>query len=363
MIASRVTSPTASSLSLNMLRSSLLLSLFALIGPRAEAQPPAGYYDPAEGLSGEPLRNALHGIIDDHTVMAFTTLWTWFQSTDDRTDGKVWDMYSDDPTGTPPYSFTFVTDQCGNYNGEGDCYNREHSFPKSWFGGDIPPMNSDLFHIYPTDGYVNNERGELPYGEVGSADWTSENGSKKGLNVAPGYSGTVFEPIDAYKGDFARSYFYMLTRYWGQTGGWSSPMLNSGDLATWAENMLLAWNDMDPVSQKETDRNNAVFSLQHNRNPFIDRPEWAHSIWGPTAGIAESAAVPVRVLNDEQGLHVIGTNGALNGELRVLDNTGRLMLQRAIRGERTDVPFTAPSGLYLAEVIVPEGRRVQRFIR
>ncbi|HEX2616552.1 MAG TPA: endonuclease, partial [Flavobacteriales bacterium] len=241
-----------------MLRSFLLLSLFALIGLRAQAQPPAGYYNSAEGLSGEPLRNALHNIIDDHTVLSFNTLWAWFQSTDDRADGKVWDMYSDNPTGTPPYSFTFVTDQCGNYNGEGDCYNREHSFPKSWFGGDVPPMNSDLFHIYPTDGYVNNARGELPFGEVGSADWTSQNGSKTGQNVTPGYGGTVFEPIDAYKGDFARSYFYMLTRYWGQTGSWSSPMLNTGDLANWAETLLITWNDMDPVSQKETDRNNAV---------------------------------------------------------------------------------------------------------
>jgi len=71
-------------------------------------------------------------------------------------NGYVWDMYSDVPGGTPAYYFTFGDDQCGNYSGEGDCYNREHSFPKSWYG-DVLPMNTDLFHLYPTDGWVNQK--------------------------------------------------------------------------------------------------------------------------------------------------------------------------------------------------------------
>ncbi|HEX2617486.1 MAG TPA: T9SS type A sorting domain-containing protein, partial [Flavobacteriales bacterium] len=93
-----------------------------------------------------------------------------------------------------------------------------------------------------------------------------------------------------------------------------------------------------------------------------DRPEWVHSIWGPTAGVEENTAIPVRIVRDEQGLHVIATNGALNGEVRVLDATGRQVVRTPLRGERADITLDTPRGLYLAEVVVAEGRRVQRFV-
>ena len=129
------------------------------------AQIPNGYYNNASGLTGTPLQQALHNIIDDHTVVSYTSLWTHYQTTDVKPNGKVWDMYSDIPDGTPPYEFIFVSDQCGNYGAEGDCYNREHSWPKSWFN-DVAPMNTDIFHVVPSDGYVNGQRGNYPYGEV-----------------------------------------------------------------------------------------------------------------------------------------------------------------------------------------------------
>ena len=94
------------------------------------AQVPDNYYDSANGLDGETLRSALHDIIDNHDSKSYSSLWTHFQSTDQKSNGKVWDMYSDIPGGTPPYEYTFITNQCGNYGGEGDCYNREHSWPK-----------------------------------------------------------------------------------------------------------------------------------------------------------------------------------------------------------------------------------------
>ncbi len=263
----------------------LLLSvLLALVLP---AQPPAGYYNSAAGQHGAALQQALHDIIDNHTVVSYDYLWTAFETTDKKPNGKVWDMYSDIPGSTPPYEYSFGGDQCGNYNGEGDCYNREHSWPKSWFS-DKSPMYSDLFHLYPTDGYVNNKRSNYPYGKVGSADWTSQNGSKLGESATPGYSGTVFEPIDAYKGDFARSYFYMSTRYLNEDAGWEgSDMTQGAELLPWAVTLLLQWNQLDPVSQKETDRNNTVYGIQKNRNPFIDHPEYADAIWSPNAGIAD----------------------------------------------------------------------------
>jgi endonuclease I len=271
-----------------MRRNTLLLGL-VLIGQLLFSQIPSGYYNPANGLSGTDLQQALHGIIDDHDTQSYASLWNAFADTDKKSNGKVWDVYSDVPGGTPPYQFTFYSDQCGNYGGEGDCYNREHTFPKSWFGGEVYPMNSDLFHLYPTDGYVNGKRGNYPYGEVGSASWTSQNGSKVGSNNYPGYSGTVFEPIDAYKGDLARNYFYMATRYLGEDNSWpGSPMVNGSQPKEWALNMLFEWHNDDPVSQKEVDRNDAVYDIQDNRNPFIDHPEYVDMIWFNTAITDES---------------------------------------------------------------------------
>ncbi|NQT97487.1 MAG: endonuclease [Candidatus Marinimicrobia bacterium] len=259
--------------------------IIALIFSPALADEPAGYYDSAEGLVEAALQQALHDIIDNHTSVSYTSLWTHFQSTDRKSNGKVWDMYSDVPGGTPPYEFTFVNDQCGNYSAEGDCYNREHSWPRSWFN-DVAPMNTDLFHLYPTDGYVNGRRGNYPYGEVGSTTWTSQNGSKVGSCSYPGYTDTVFEPIDEYKGDIARTYFYMSVRYYNEDSGWvGSPMTNGAQLDPWALAMLMDWHTADSVSDKELDRNDAVYAIQNNRNPFIDRPYFVDNIWGDPVSI------------------------------------------------------------------------------
>lgn len=242
-------------------------------------QPPAGYYNGTENLSGAALKTALHNIIDGHTVRTYDNLWTDFQTTDNNA-GNVWDMYSG-------CNFSF-SNQCGTFTLECDCYNREHSFPASWFNN-ASPMYSDLFHVIPTDGKVNNIRDDEPYGEVGTATYTSTNGSKRGNNVYPGYSGTVFEPADEYKGDFARNYFYMATRYEDVIAGWyansiqADAVLQSNSFPvfeTWFLNMLGEWHVNDPVSQKETDRNDAVYGLQNNRNPFIDHPEFVYEIWG-----------------------------------------------------------------------------------
>ncbi|MCX6303664.1 MAG: endonuclease [Bacteroidetes bacterium] len=256
----------------------LLFSAFTI----SYAQIPAGYYTPATGLTGTALQQALHDIIDNHTVVSYASLQsTWFQKTDKKTNGKVWDMYSDIPGGTPPYEFSFIAaDQCGAYSGEGDCYNREHTFPQSWFNG-ASPMYSDIFHLYPTDGYVNGRRSNYPHGKVGTATWTSLNGGKLGNCVSPGYGGVVFEPRDEYKGDFARSYLYMETRYFNEGSGWDNTDMTTGSqLKPWAQTQMLLWNVLDPVSPKEIARNDSIYKLvQHNRNPFIDHPEYAAQIW------------------------------------------------------------------------------------
>lgn len=279
-----------------MRKQSLLPFLVLLLSTQwLFSQIPNGYYNSATGLSGAPLKTALFNIIKGHTVVSYSGLWNAFYTTDDKPNGKVWDMYSDIPNGTPPYEYTFGSNQCGNYSGEGDCYNREHSFPQSWFG-EASPMVSDLFHIYPTDGYVNSMRSNYPFGEVNSPTWTSLNGSKRGPSASPGYTSTVFEPRDEYKGDFARSYFYMATRYENVIASWqnntgANEVLNGTSYPCydqWFLDVLLAWHIADPVSQKEIDRNNTVYySFQNNRNPYIDHPEYVSSVWGGTTVLPE----------------------------------------------------------------------------
>lgn len=260
-----------------------LLIAFSLLCGACIAQIPPGYYNPATGLTGNALKTALHNIIKNHNSISYNSLWTAYKKTDMKSNGQVWDIYSDAPAGTPPYQFSFVTDQCGNYSTEGDCYNREHSWPQSWFNSVSGPV-SDLFHIYPTDGKVNGERGNYPYGNVNTASWTSLNGGKLGLCSDPGYSQTAFEPIDAYKGDLARSYFYMSTRYATEDAGWTSSVAtNKSSILPWEVNVLLQWHHLDPVSAKEIARNDSIYyKFQNNRNPYIDHPEWADSIWKVT---------------------------------------------------------------------------------
>ncbi|MEZ4755535.1 MAG: endonuclease [Flavobacteriales bacterium] len=314
-----------------MCRTVLRLVLVALPFPLF-AQPPAGYYEPAAGLYGEALRSALHDIIDDHAVLANSQLWAAYEACDAKPDGTVWDMYSDVPDGTPAYVYQFGVDQCGTYNEEGDCFNREHSFPQSWFNSSVP-ASTDLFHLYPTDAWANQKRGNNAYGEVGSTTWVGSNGSKLGTCIYPGCTGVAFEPIDAYKGDFARSYFYMLTRYLPELGSWNSPMMSGGEFLPWAENMLLEWHAADPVSPKEVARNNAVFNIQGNRNPFIDQPEWVSSIWGPSASVEEAWGRMIRTWVVEGDVHLRGLEAGQAIDARVMDTMGRTVVRRSARAD------------------------------
>lgn len=248
----------------------------------AYAQIPSGYYDSAEGVYGAALQLALHDIIDNHNALSYDDLWDAFEDTDPRPENSnlVYDMYSDNPSGSEAYTYTFGSDQCGNYSDEGSCYNREHSWPKSWFN-DAYPMYTDLVHLVPTDGYTNGQRSNLVYGEVASASWTSTNGSKKGSSALSWTSGTVFEPIDEYKGDFARIYFYMATRYYYEDASWNSnDMVSGSQIKSGALDMLMTWHENDPVSQKEQLRNDAIYDWQGNRNPYVDHPEFVEYVWG-----------------------------------------------------------------------------------
>ena len=256
-------------------RISLTLLLMTLFSGMVWAQIPDGYYDSAEGKTGQELRMALHNIIKNHRSVSYGSLGDYYGYTDLDADGRIIDIYSNQH---------YTLDQTGGSSAsEGNGWNKEHTWPQSWFGSGTP--KSDIFHVYPTDARVNNMRSNYPYAEVKNATFTSSNGSKLGTSKTPGYNGKAFEPADEYKGDIARTYFYMSTRYYTEDANWkSSAMTNKCEIEPWAMTMLLQWNDQDPVSQKEIDRNNAIYNfVQWNRNPFIDHPEYAHMIWDNAA--------------------------------------------------------------------------------
>ena len=261
----------------------LLITAAALC---AEAAEPENFYSSCEGKSGKELLHALNAVVGPHTNVGYDGLWNVYKTSDVRADGSLWDIYS---TKRWPSDFT----RCGNYAVIGDCVNREHSFPKSWFGGDKnSPMYADAYHLYPTDGKVNGLRSNYPYGECANGTTERPVGEvkalgKKGKSTFPGYSDIVFEPDDEYKGDLARSYFYMAAAYNDKIAGWNSDMLAGNDYpayTSWAVSLLLKWNRQDPVSTKETDRNEAISAYQQNRNPFIDHPELSEYIWGDKTG-------------------------------------------------------------------------------
>jgi endonuclease I len=291
----------------------ILITLFTLT---ASAQIPTGYYDYATG-TGYTLKTQLNKIINDiddpeisntveeeHNPQSYNSL-DGFNSTYERDyyyetngDNTILDMYSENPSGADPYTYSPGSDECGNYNGEGDCYNKEHVIPQSVFGSQAP-MYSDAHHLIPTDGRVNGFRDSYPFGRVNDNQLVSQsgisnptqNGSKLGNNLNSGYSagytGRVFEPIDEFKGDIARIYFYFVTRYEDQVSSWSSyPMFDGSSDKAIADpflNILVTWHQNDPVSQKEIDRNNNIYyNHQNNRNPFVDHPEYVALIWDTT---------------------------------------------------------------------------------
>ena len=284
-----------------------LLFLFVLSVCSAWAQGPnetGTYYQAADGKKAQELKTALFGIISPHTIQTYTYgVWDAIESYDLREDGMIWEIY------LGISNFTPRTDRDkGDDVEEGVKYNREHAMPKSWFNEatqdnytvNVYPMYTDLHHLFPTDRLINTMRSNYPYGEVGpnitkqSAGGFSKFGRCKddlGYKVN-GQNGRVFEPNDEYKGDLARVYFYMATCYESyknekgvtrSPANWTSDMLASNVypfFTDWALKMLLRWAANDPVSEKELNRNEAIYGIQGNRNPFVDYPGLEQYIWG-----------------------------------------------------------------------------------
>lgn len=263
---------------------------FAFLLPAAIfSQIPQNYYAGTENLGGYALKTKLHEIIskkiysyhysDIAGFYAYTDLDKYYEN-----DGSVLDIYSERPFGPDAYNY-ILTQNISGANAEGQGWNKEHGMPQSTFYG-IYPMFSDLHYLIPADAFINQRRSNYPYARNNGSSYTFSNGSKLGKSTTPGYSHIVYEPIDEFKGDVARYLLYFAVRYEGSLNMMNyalatSPLDGTEEKAyeDWYLSLLKEWSALDPVSQKEIDRNNAVYQIQKVRNPFIDHPEWVNLIW------------------------------------------------------------------------------------
>ena len=295
---------------------------------------PRDYYpNSLEGKNGAELKTELHNLLKNHTRLPYGSrdynqiacTWTVFKKSDVRPNGKVWDMYSNNS-----YNFS-------NGAGATKGMNIEHSVPKSWWGDaydeTATPLTRfkydgsyDLHHLTPSDADANMAKSNYPLGVVDSPSF--DNGvTKVGTGQANGRATNLFEPADEYKGDFARMYLYFVTCY--QDYSWKSSALSMfaqnsyPTLNTYGQSLLLKWHRQDPVSQKEIDRNNAVYSFQGNRNPFIDYPNMVEYIWGDSTNYefsfsGQSTSAPsISISNDKIEFGYIGTETSKDKEIYI----------------------------------------------
>lgn len=250
--------------------------LLLLLVTTAMAQ--AEYYSSIDGTKGgATLKNALYYLIKNHEQISYgsgsSSTWEAFYTTDaviENGQRRVLDMYSDEKR----YFGSKGSDISG--------MNIEHSVAKSWWGGTKNNAYCDLHHLNPSDQNANSRKSNYPLGELTSVSW--DNGvTFVGKANIDGSSQNAYEPCDEYKGDFARTFMYMFTCYQDLT--WEYTWMNYDNsayptLKPWAVQLLLKWHKQDPVSEKEVNRNNAVYAVQRNRNPYIDYPQLADYVWG-----------------------------------------------------------------------------------
>lgn len=339
----------------------LLTAIFIAFSFSVISQIPPGYYNAASGLTGYPLKTALAGIITNgHIDRGYGNLYSGYVTSDNDAfydnDNTVLDMYSENPTGVDPYFYNHGSRRCGNYTGENSCHNREHLMPQSVFSS-ASPMKNDIHHVVPSDGYVNGKRSNYPFGDVTSTTWTSQNGSRVGPCSTPGYGNLVFEPIDEFKGDIARCMLYFATRYESQVSSWSWAALNGTSnqvYSTWFKNLMVQWHLQDTVNAREITRNNAAYTYQGNRNPYIDHPEWVVQIWGgPTASVSENKLVNLSVYPNpttNNSITITNSNAIEKVEVyTVLGQTVNQFSQNLASGKQIELT-NLPQGVLLIRI-------------
>jgi len=343
-------------------KSFLFLIIAVFVSSVVFAAVPSGYYYYAKNKKKAVLKTALSNYaaplkeFDYGSGAGFT--WEGFFYTDQNADGTVIDMYSG------------IVRKFSGFNSVPDMH-IEHSFPKSWWGAHNNNAYKDLFHLYPADAVTNMTKSNLPLGEVTGIPNLDNGVTKIGINgFGASYTDKCFEPADEYKGDFARSYFYISTIYEDYYQLWQSPMLNNNTYPVWkpwAIDLLMKWNRQDPVSAKELKRIEAVYNIQGNRNPFIDYPDLAEYIWGadttkvypfpeeteaflltPRRGVKMDFGVILENDTRTQNIHIQGVNITTDLQLSLLRNNTALSLSTIT------VPVTgALNGIDLAVTFTP----------
>ena len=361
-----------------MITKKILTFVLITLGINSYAQIPPGYYNSATG-NGYTLKTQLKSIISNgHIDQGYSALYDAYVLSDNdsfyENDNTVLDMYSENPSGSDSYNYNHNDRTCGNYNSENDCYNREHIFPQGFFNEQLP-MRTDIHHVVPTDGYVNNRRANYPFGEVTNDTWMSNNGSKVGQNTFGSYSGVVFEPIDEFKGDIARMLLYFAVRYedevtdnsWDNHTTTNNPLngTNNQVYETWYLQLLYKWHNDDPVSAREIKRNNEAYIFQGNRNPFIDFPEYVNLIWGTLLSNPEYS------LNNQTSIYPNPTVGnfiqIINKDIvtiKIYSILGKELLKKTIYPENSQLDISSINrGIYIVKISNNSSSITRKFIK
>jgi len=377
---------------IEMKRYFLLLIAICSVG-FSQAQIPQGYYDSAEGLQGYALKTALFNIIRDFNVQSYSSMAGLYRMNSSingfkdlyyENDQTVLDIYSENPDGSDPYNYDPNDPMGGSSASEGLGFNREHIIPQSYFDEQLP-MRNDVFHVWPVDGKVNGWRSNFPHGTVANANQAqpcnsgatnlpckSQNGSLVGKYTKNLFI-NVFEPIDEFKGDVARAYFYFATCYQDRMNNFYNTsnaavgaMFDGSNDHVFDDDFLetlIEWHIMDPVSQREQDINNLIYQYhQGNRNPFIDHPEYVYKIWAPDMNVEdlhyqerESVVVynsgentfTVELKNPEKSIQTIS----------VFDMTGQLVQQQKNLNFSTKIQVNlSRKGVYILKA---EGEKLE----
>lgn len=253
------------------------------------AQIPEGYYSSLKGKKGAELKTAIHDIIKKANVLSYGSgnrkTWWGFWSTDRDERGYFIDRYSSEKE--------WVKSTSQGAAGAG--MNIEHSFPKSWWGGETVQAYKDLYNLMPCKKEINTTKSNYPMGIVVSGD--KGNGWTK---VGEGTDGKKYwEPAEPWKGDFARGYMYMATAYqdYNWKGEQALQILQQGAYPTlqkWAYTLYIQWAKADKPNALEIKRNNDVAKIQGNRNPYVDFPNLMEYVWGDSTNIAFNPETTVK---------------------------------------------------------------------
>ncbi|MES2864876.1 MAG: endonuclease [Bacteroidota bacterium] len=355
--------------------------LILLVAHFSFGQIPAGYYTTATG-TGYTLKTQLFNIIDNHTDLGYAGLWVTYETSDRdvftgtgyENDNSIYDMYTENPTGSiGECNFIYATSQDTGSGGGSECqfYNREHIVPQSIFA-QASPMRNDAHFVPPSDKKVNGDRGDNPHGIVATVSSTTNNGGKHGSSAISGYSGQVFEPNPAFKGDIARMYFYFATRYEDTVASYTYEMLNGTSNQVFTTpflNMLLSWHINDPVSPFEIARNNAIYLRQNNRNPYIDHPEYLCQIYSSQCAalsaesfLADSAVSIYPNPTNTNEVEVFTTE--IITKLSLVNINGQIIkdIENPIFNQNSYKLSNLPQGFYFLQISAENGSLTKKII-